>query len=108
MAASSSTTSGLRRRYTMKHATRYVEVHHYDVHAKDIQDPISNPTQCYRWAMNLILPPFYAVFRSVYVAIQKLIVFFFKPNPPGPEHIQHPYGRIAVVGAGLTGISSAA
>jgi hypothetical protein len=91
----------------MKHATRYVEVHHYDVHAKDIQDPISNPTQCYRWALNLILPPFYAVFRFVYVAIQKLIVFFFKPNPP-PEHIQHPYGRVAVVGAGLTGISSAA
>jgi hypothetical protein len=86
----------------MKHATRYV-----DKHAKIIQDPIANLTPYYRSALNLILSPFYAVFRFVYIAIQKLIVFFFKPNPP-PEHIQHPYGRIAVIGAGLTGISSAA
>ncbi|KIN99189.1 hypothetical protein M404DRAFT_16538 [Pisolithus tinctorius Marx 270] len=31
----------------------------------------------------------------------------FKPRPP-PERIKHPYARIAVIGGGLTGVSSAA
>jgi 4-hydroxybenzoate polyprenyltransferase len=61
----------------------------------------------YKWALNLILSPFFSVLRFLYVLVQKLIAFFFKPNPP-PEHIYHSYGRIAVIGAGLTGVSSAA
>ncbi|OJA17362.1 hypothetical protein AZE42_03903 [Rhizopogon vesiculosus] len=105
MASSSSTLNGLRRHY--RHA-RYVVLPHNDTHhAKHGQSPIGNPIGHYRWALNLILSPFFTVFRFVYITIQKLIVVLFKPNPP-PEHIQHPYGRIAVIGAGLTGISSAA
>ncbi|KZV71507.1 hypothetical protein PENSPDRAFT_734118 [Peniophora sp. CONT] len=60
------------------------------------------------------LSPFRAfqacIFLVSYVLIQRLIVHtFFKPRPPrkdGP--LPKPHGRIAVVGAGLTGVSSAA
>ncbi|VDB98181.1 unnamed protein product [Peniophora sp. CBMAI 1063] len=50
------------------------------------------------------------IFLVSYVLIQQLVVHtFFKPSPPkkdGP--LPKPRGRIAVVGAGLTGVSSAA
>jgi hypothetical protein len=48
-------------------------------------------------------------FEIAYVLFQNLIVLLFAPAPPkskGP--LKNPRGRIAVVGAGLTGISSAA
>ncbi|EIW74200.1 flavin-binding monooxygenase-like protein [Coniophora puteana RWD-64-598 SS2] len=42
-----------------------------------------------------------------YTGIQYVIALIFKPSPP-PKHLKRPYGRIAVIGAGLTGVSSAA
>ncbi|OAX35023.1 FAD/NAD(P)-binding domain-containing protein [Rhizopogon vinicolor AM-OR11-026] len=105
MASSNSTSNGLRHRYRY---ARYVGFPHSDTHhARHGQGPIGSPIGHHRWTLNLILSPFFTVFRFVYITIQKLIVLLFKPNPP-PEYIQHPYGRIAVIGAGLTGISSAA
>ncbi|KAM5543253.1 hypothetical protein V8D89_003127 [Ganoderma adspersum] len=48
-------------------------------------------------------------FNVFYVLIQCLITWLFKPLvPPSPELPQKLNGRIAVIGAGLTGISSAA
>ncbi|KZT01935.1 FAD/NAD(P)-binding domain-containing protein [Laetiporus sulphureus 93-53] len=49
------------------------------------------------------------VFNSIYILIQALIIWLFKPPPPPDKdaHI-HYRGRIAVIGAGLTGVSSAA
>ncbi|TFY62202.1 hypothetical protein EVG20_g6788 [Dentipellis fragilis] len=47
-------------------------------------------------------------FSIFYILIQGLIIFFFKPSPPENEKLEKPFGKIAVVGAGLTGISSAA
>ena len=48
----------------------------------------------------------------MYQILQNIIVWIFKPMPP-PEtlangKLKNPYGRIAVIGAGLTGVSSAA
>ncbi|KAI0652799.1 FAD/NAD(P)-binding domain-containing protein [Cubamyces menziesii] len=49
------------------------------------------------------------VFDSVYVLVQYIIIWLFKPPPPpGPDYPKNPKGRIAVIGAGLTGVSSAA
>ncbi|KAI0313794.1 FAD/NAD-P-binding domain-containing protein [Amylostereum chailletii] len=47
-------------------------------------------------------------FTIFYILVQRLIILFFKPTPPKSDRLQKPYGRIAVVGAGLTGVSSAA
>ncbi|KAH9850906.1 FAD/NAD-P-binding domain-containing protein [Lenzites betulinus] len=50
-----------------------------------------------------------AIFDFYYVIVQHIIVWLFKPPPPpGPDYPKCPKGRIAVVGAGLTGVSSAA
>ncbi|KAF9005203.1 hypothetical protein BDQ17DRAFT_1399400 [Cyathus striatus] len=44
-----------------------------------------------------------------YIFVQSIIIAIFKPPPPkSPDHPKNPYGRIAVIGAGLTGVSSAA
>ncbi|KAG8859908.1 hypothetical protein FRC20_011745 [Serendipita sp. 405] len=53
------------------------------------------------------LGPFASLIAAFYVLIQKIIVLVFKPRPPRNESPQY-RGRIAVVGAGLSGISSAA
>ncbi|KAI9058978.1 FAD/NAD-P-binding domain-containing protein [Trametes sanguinea] len=46
---------------------------------------------------------------TVYLLIQHVLIWLFKPPPPpGPEYPKNPKGRIAVIGAGVTGISSAA
>jgi hypothetical protein len=43
----------------------------------------------------------------LYLAIQRILDFVFSPAPPPPsEKLRRP--RIAVIGAGLTGVSSAA
>ncbi|KDQ63491.1 hypothetical protein JAAARDRAFT_202926 [Jaapia argillacea MUCL 33604] len=59
-----------------------------------------------------LLSPFriYAfLLRFFYITIQAFIIFFFKPPPPKDSgKLEKPLGRIAVIGAGLTGISSAA
>ncbi|KAM5540103.1 hypothetical protein V8D89_006243 [Ganoderma adspersum] len=50
-----------------------------------------------------------STFNFFYVLVQYLIIWLFKPPPPpSPELPQQVNGRIAVIGAGLTGISSAA
>ncbi|KAH9933997.1 FAD/NAD-P-binding domain-containing protein [Epithele typhae] len=57
------------------------------------------------------LSPFYwleQAFNLYYILIQYAIILMFKPRPPpGPEYPKNPKGRIAIIGAGLTGISSA-
>ena len=77
-----------------------------------------------------LLSPFYwatRIFNAYYVLVQYIIIWLFKPvrssqrsyftwarltgskpPPPSPDHPKSPKGRIAVIGAGLTGISSAA
>ncbi|KAI0078014.1 hypothetical protein K474DRAFT_991089 [Panus rudis PR-1116 ss-1] len=49
------------------------------------------------------------VSRTSYIVLQRLIIWVFKPSPP-KHACQHtkPLGRIAVVGAGVSGVSSAA
>ncbi|KAJ6502033.1 FAD/NAD(P)-binding domain-containing protein [Mycena sanguinolenta] len=50
-----------------------------------------------------------AIWRVCYVLVQYIIIAIFKAPPPKhPDEPRNPYGRIAVVGAGLTGVSSAA
>ncbi|EJF62066.1 FAD/NAD(P)-binding domain-containing protein [Dichomitus squalens LYAD-421 SS1] len=50
-----------------------------------------------------------AAFNFFYVLVQYVIIWLFKPPPPpSPEYPKHPKGRIAIIGAGLTGVSSAA
>ncbi|EIN10544.1 FAD/NAD(P)-binding domain-containing protein [Punctularia strigosozonata HHB-11173 SS5] len=44
-----------------------------------------------------------------YILIQRIIVAIFKPTPPkSADPLPNPRGRVAVIGAGLTGVSSAA
>ncbi|KJA21925.1 hypothetical protein HYPSUDRAFT_186828 [Hypholoma sublateritium FD-334 SS-4] len=46
-----------------------------------------------------------------YVLVQVAIIYLFKPPPPPPnssKELSNPRGRIAVIGAGVTGVSSAA
>lgn len=45
---------------------------------------------------------------NLYFLYQKLIIYLFAPAYHKPEKNFKPLGRIAIVGAGLTGISSAA
>ncbi|EIW74220.1 FAD/NAD(P)-binding domain-containing protein [Coniophora puteana RWD-64-598 SS2] len=60
-----------------------------------------------RSLLSIIFAPVTWVLRITYVYIQFLITLFFQPKIP-PRQIKRPYGRIAVIGAGLTGVSSAA
>jgi hypothetical protein len=49
------------------------------------------------------------VLEIAYVLFQNLIVLAFAPPPPkSDEPLKNPRGRVAVIGAGLTGVSSAA
>ncbi|KAI0078015.1 FAD/NAD(P)-binding domain-containing protein [Panus rudis PR-1116 ss-1] len=49
------------------------------------------------------------MFDFFYIALQRLIIWTFKPRPPKyADQPTKPRGRIAVIGAGLTGVSSAA
>ncbi|EGN97706.1 hypothetical protein SERLA73DRAFT_161632 [Serpula lacrymans var. lacrymans S7.3] len=58
------------------------------------------------WLFN-IFTPFSLLLHLFYLTIQSVIILLFKPRFP-PKEIKHPYARIAVIGAGLTGVSSAA
>ncbi|KAH8105192.1 FAD/NAD-P-binding domain-containing protein [Cristinia sonorae] len=52
---------------------------------------------------------FLFVFNIFYIVAQGFIVWAFKPKPPRrQEQPTKPLGRVAVIGAGLTGVSSAA
>ncbi|EJD48241.1 FAD/NAD(P)-binding domain-containing protein [Auricularia subglabra TFB-10046 SS5] len=49
------------------------------------------------------------VLDAYYYLLQYFIIAVFRPRPPRTSgKLQHPHGRIAVIGAGLTGVSSAA
>ncbi|EPQ60566.1 FAD/NAD P-binding domain-containing protein [Gloeophyllum trabeum ATCC 11539] len=49
------------------------------------------------------------ILQLIYIWLQGIIILLFKPTPPkSPDQPTKPLGRVAVVGAGLTGISSAA
>ncbi|KAI4293719.1 FAD/NAD(P)-binding domain-containing protein [Schizophyllum commune Loenen D] len=49
------------------------------------------------------------IWHLFYIAIQVAIIALFKPpRPRSKESPKQPFGRIAVIGAGLTGVSSAA
>ncbi|TRM64707.1 hypothetical protein BD626DRAFT_489667 [Schizophyllum amplum] len=49
------------------------------------------------------------IWHLLYIATQVAIIAFFKPpTPKSKESPKQPFGRIAVIGAGLTGVSSAA
>lgn len=58
----------------------------------------------------LIKHPFMEVFSFVYVIFQALLNWIFAPAPPPPTSPASnlPKKRVAVIGAGLTGVSSAA
>ncbi|KAJ7074049.1 FAD/NAD(P)-binding domain-containing protein [Mycena amicta] len=50
-----------------------------------------------------------AIWRVCYILVQHILVAIFKPPPPNSaDPLPNPYGRVAVIGAGLTGVSSAA
>ncbi|KIJ06722.1 hypothetical protein PAXINDRAFT_103253 [Paxillus involutus ATCC 200175] len=87
--------------------------HHLPVdrHAQEALQTLSNSNTALigslRPILNAVLAPFYLAVRALYIFCQRLAIAGWKQAPP-PERIEHPYGRIAVIGAGLTGISSAA
>lgn len=58
----------------------------------------------------LIKYPFLELFSFVYIALQVVINWIFAPVPPPPASAAGslPTKRVAVIGAGLTGVSSAA
>ncbi|THH13712.1 hypothetical protein EW146_g6535 [Bondarzewia mesenterica] len=73
-------------------------VHDIDDAAK--QDDVLelfNPWRVFILALNI-----------AYILCQVLLIYIFKPAPPESNELKKPFGRIAVIGAGLTGISSAA
>ncbi|KAF8839218.1 FAD/NAD(P)-binding domain-containing protein [Paxillus ammoniavirescens] len=91
-----------------RHHHRHVERH---AHCEALQT-LSNPNTAFlggflHFTSNIVLVPLYLAIRALYIFFQRLIIAGWKQAPP-PERIKHPYGRIAVIGAGLTGISSAA
>ncbi|KAL2104750.1 hypothetical protein VUR80DRAFT_9717 [Thermomyces stellatus] len=64
-----------------------------------------------KWSLSaLIKYPVLEVFSFAYVVFQTLINWIFAPAPPPPKSpaTSLPIKRIAVIGAGLTGVSSAA
>ncbi|KAJ5779877.1 hypothetical protein N7457_007597 [Penicillium paradoxum] len=54
--------------------------------------------------------PFVEIFTWLYLALQAVLVYIFSPIPPPPTHQNSniPRKRVAIIGAGLTGVSSAA
>lgn len=60
--------------------------------------------------MALIKHPFVTTFTWLYLIFQAVLRYVFSPvpPPPGSENPDVPRKRIAVIGAGLTGVSSAA
>lgn len=59
---------------------------------------------------SLLTSPFLPLFSFFYVIFQELIDAIFAPSPPPPASVaaNAPKKRVAVIGTGLTGVSSAA
>ncbi|PWN29568.1 FAD/NAD(P)-binding domain-containing protein [Jaminaea rosea] len=51
---------------------------------------------------------YFGIISAVYQLIQIIISWAFSPLPPQDHEQQKPLGRVAIIGAGITGISSAA
>ncbi|GAA5867705.1 hypothetical protein JCM3774_003384 [Rhodotorula dairenensis] len=64
-------------------------------------------TSLYDLVERLVYPPFSFVVYGLYVLYQKLLHLLFV-TPSGPHLNPKPHGHIAVIGAGLTGVASAA
>lgn len=60
--------------------------------------------------LSLITYPFLQIFSFFYLLFQDLLTWIFAPIPPPPASIANgvPKKRVAIIGAGLTGVSSAA
>lgn len=64
-----------------------------------------------QWSLSaLIKYPFLEIFSFAYVVFQTVLNWVFSPVPPPPTSPATglPKKRVAVIGAGLTGVSSAA
>ncbi|KAI6018466.1 hypothetical protein BKA83DRAFT_232817 [Pisolithus microcarpus] len=61
----------------------------------------------FKAALDYLMLPVYAILHMLYLFVQGILIKVFKPRPP-PERVKRPYARIAVIGGGLTGVSSAA
>ena len=63
------------------------------------------------WSLTgLIKYPLLEIFSFAYVVLQTILTWIFSPIPPPPisSYTTLPRKRVAVIGAGLTGVSSAA
>jgi NADPH-dependent 2,4-dienoyl-CoA reductase/sulfur reductase-like enzyme len=60
--------------------------------------------------LGAIRHPFVQIFTWLYLILQAVLTHIFSPVPPPPsaDHSNVPRKRVAVIGAGLTGVSSAA
>lgn len=60
--------------------------------------------------MSFLTNPLLQVFTILYISLQNLLISIFSPSPPPPASTAAnvPKKRVAVIGAGLTGVSSAA
>jgi len=58
----------------------------------------------------IIRHPFVETFTWFYITLQAILTWVFSPIPPPPtaQNENIPRKRVAVIGAGLTGVSSAA
>lgn len=59
---------------------------------------------------SLITSPFLRIFTVFYLIFQNILTWIFAPTPPPPASTASniPRKRVAIIGAGLTGVSSAA
>lgn len=62
------------------------------------------------WIVAAIRQPFVQTFTWLYLILQAVLTHIFSPVPPPPsaDHSNGSRKRVAVIGAGLTGVSSAA
>lgn len=60
--------------------------------------------------LSLMGAPFQHFFSILYIVMQKILKIVFAPTPPPPAAADQKRGhpRVAVIGTGLTGVSSAA
>lgn len=61
----------------------------------------------FKVVLDYLMSPVYVILHMLYRFVQGILISIFKPRPP-PERVKRPYARIAVIGGGLTGVSSAA
>ncbi|TFK35788.1 hypothetical protein BDQ12DRAFT_725579 [Crucibulum laeve] len=79
---------------------------------KDVNDYFSESSYLFHTGQLLqLLSPirlWKCIWDIFYILVQAIIIVLFKPSPPKTDRPSNPCGRIAIIGAGLTGISSAA